>query len=122
MVRTVLVVDDSPSSRELLLHILKDSCETVLEAADGREALAKIAAAPPDLVLLDLEMPRMDGYEVLRQVRRDPRTASTRVVAITARAMQSDRDQALAAGFDDYISKPVDVWQLRQYVRELKAL
>ncbi len=120
--RTILVVDDSASSRELLLQVLKGTCETVLEAADGWEALEKIAATPPDLVLLDLEMPRMDGYEVLRQVRRDPRFSATHVVAVTARAMQCDRDQALAAGFDGYISKPVDIWQLREYVRELKAL
>jgi CheY-like chemotaxis protein len=119
-VQRILVVDDSAASRELLLHGLKGTCQEVLEAADGWEALEKIAATRPDLVLLDLEMPRMDGYEVLRQVRRDPRFAATRVVAVTARAMQGDRDLALAAGFDGYITKPVSLSELREYVREIK--
>jgi CheY-like chemotaxis protein len=119
-VRKVLVVDDSASSRELLLHVLKGTCEEVLEAADGWEALEKIAAAKPDLVLLDLEMPRMDGYEVLRQMRCAPDFAGTRVVAVTARAMQNDRDRALAAGFDGYFTKPVNVSELRAYVRGIE--
>ena len=118
--RRILVVDDSPASRELILHGLKGACQEVLEAADGWEALEKIAATRPDLVLLDLEMPRMDGYEVLRQVRRDPSLAATRVVAVTARAMHGDRDLALAAGFDGYVTKPVNLPELREYVREIK--
>jgi len=120
MLRRILVVDDSGASRELLRHALKSTCEEVLEAGDGWEALEKIATARPDLVLLDLEMPRMDGYEVLRQLRRDPRFAATRVVAVTARAMQGDRDRALAAGFDGYITKPVSTSELREYVQGLK--
>ncbi len=120
MVRRILVVDDSAASRELLRHALKGSCEELLEAADGREALEQIAATLPDLVLLDLEMPRVDGYEVLRQVRHDPRWAATHVVAVTARAMRGDRDQALAAGFDGYITKPVSASELRKYVQGLK--
>jgi len=114
-------VDDSAASRELLRHVLKGTCEEVVEAADGCEALERIAATLPDLVLLDLEMPRMDGYEVLRQVRHDPRWAATRVVAVTARAMQGDRDQALAAGFDGYITKPVSASELREYLQRLKG-
>jgi CheY-like chemotaxis protein len=77
------------------------------EASNGAEALEKIRQAPPDLVLLDIQMPEMDGFQVLHEIRRDPALRDLRVVALTAFAMQGDRDRALDAGFDDYITKPV---------------
>ena len=119
-VRRILVVDDSAVSRELLGHILKGACEEVIEAADGRDALEKIRTAAPDLVLLDLEIPQLDGYAVLREVRNDTSVASIRIVAVTARAMRGDREDALTAGFDGYISKPVSAAVVREYVRKLK--
>ncbi len=119
-VRRILVVDDNAVSRELLGHILKGTCEEVIEAADGRDALEKIRTAAPDLVLLDLEIPQLDGYAVLREVRKDTSVASMRIVAVTARAMRGDREGALAAGFDGYISKPVSATIVREYVRRLK--
>lgn len=118
MVR-ILVVDDNATSRELLRHVFKPAFGDVLEASRGEEALEKIARERPDLVLLDLEMPGLDGYAVLRRVRQDTRLAALRVVAVTARAMQGDREKALAAGFDGYITKPIDAVGLREYVAQL---
>ena len=114
----VLVVDDNPSGRELVRESLKDYVSSITEAANGREALEKIRAARPDLVLLDIQMPEMDGYEVLREIRRDPALAGLRVIALTAFAMQGDRDRALAAGFDDYVTKPVTVAKLKAQLKD----
>jgi CheY-like chemotaxis protein len=119
--RRILIADDNAVSRELLRHILKGACDEIMEASEGWEALQKVAEARPDLVLLDLEMPRLDGYAVLRRLREDPRLAGTRVVAVTARAMQGDREQALAAGFDGYITKPINAVEVRRCVGRMTA-
>jgi CheY-like chemotaxis protein len=105
--KKVLVADDNPAGRELVREILHDFVASLEEAANGAEALEKIRQAPPDLVLLDVQMPEMDGFQVLREIRRDPALKNLRVVALTAFAMQGDRERALEAGFDDYITKPV---------------
>ena len=117
--RRILIADDNAVSRELLRHILKGACDEIIEASEGREALQKAVEARPDLVLLDLEMPRLDGYAVLRRLRQDPCLAATRVVAVTARAMQGDREQALAAGFDGYVTKPINAVEVRRCVARL---
>mgnify|MGYP001065134346 CR=1 FL=1 len=116
--RKILVVDDNLATRELLRHVLKASYE-VLEAGHGQEALEKLAAEAPDLVLLDLEMPGLDGFAVLRRLREDARFGALPVVAVTARAMQGDRERALAAGFDGYITKPIDAAALRRQVEQM---
>ncbi len=115
----ILVVDDNPDSRHLLRAILRRSCESVLEARQGREALDVITHAEPDLVLLDLEMPVMDGFAVLSQLRQNPRFAALPVVAVTANAMHGDRERALSAGFDAYVTKPVHAVSLRKQVEQL---
>jgi len=116
---TILVVDDNAVSRELLRFVLRPLGYAFLEAGSGAEALEKIAEARPDIVLLDLEMPPPDGYAVLRKVKQNPDWQDLRVVAVTAYAMQGDRDKALAAGFDGYITKPVNAVELREYVEEI---
>jgi PAS domain S-box-containing protein len=105
--KSVLVADDNPAGRELVREILNNMVSSLEEAANGSETLEKIRQAPPDLVLLDIQMPEMDGFQVLREIRGDPALKHLRVVALTAFAMQGDRDRALEAGFDDYITKPV---------------
>jgi CheY-like chemotaxis protein len=115
----ILVVDDNAVSRELLLYVLKPLGHEVVEAASGLEALERIAEERPDAVLLDLDMPGLDGYGVLREVRRQPDWAGLRVVAVTAYAMQSDRDKALAAGFAGYVTKPINAVHIRKYVEDL---
>jgi PAS domain S-box-containing protein len=111
--KRVLVADDNPAGRELVRESLAEHVSSIIEAADGQEALDKIRETRPDLVLLDIQMPGMDGYAVLREIRSDPALEGLRVVALTAFAMQGDRERALEAGFDDYLSKPVAVAQLK---------
>jgi PAS domain S-box-containing protein len=111
--KRVLIADDNPAGRELVREGLAEHASSIIEASDGREALEKIREMLPDLVLLDIQMPEMDGYEVLREIRRDPALAGLRVVALTAFAMQGDRERALEAGFDDYLTKPVSVAKLK---------
>ena len=95
--KKVLVVDDNPAGRELVRESLQDYASSITEAANGRDALEKLRTSLPDLVLLDIQMPEMDGYQVLREIRRDPALKSLRVVALTAFAMQGDLERALAA-------------------------
>jgi PAS domain S-box-containing protein len=111
--KRVLVADDNPAGRELVREGLSGLASSIIEATDGREALEKIRATLPDLVLLDIQMPEMDGYAVLREIRNDPALKGTRVIALTAFAMQGDRERALEAGFDDYLTKPVTVTKLK---------
>lgn len=111
--KRVLVADDNPAGRELVRESLAEYVSSIIEASDGRDALGKIRDTLPDLVLLDIQMPEMDGYAVLREIRSDPALRGLRVVALTAFAMQGDRERALEAGFDDYITKPVTVAKLK---------
>jgi CheY-like chemotaxis protein len=111
--KRVLVADDNPAGRELVRESLAEHVSSILEASDGREALDKIREMLPDLVLLDIQMPELDGYAVLREIRSDPALQGLRVVALTAFAMQGDRERALEAGFDDYLTKPVAVANLK---------
>lgn len=117
--RTILVADDNPISRELIRETLETRDFTVIEACDGKDALEKIQETNPDAVLMDIQMPAMDGFAVLRAVRSEPRFAALPVLALTAFAMQGDREKALAAGFDGYITKPIDIMLLREEVEQL---
>jgi hypothetical protein len=113
--KTLLVVDDEPANVELIRMIVEDAALPVqfVTARNGEEALARAREAPPDLVLMDLMMPVLDGWEATRRLKTDPSTAGVRIVAVTAQAMPGDRAQALAAGCDDYITKPIDVRVIR---------
>ncbi len=115
----ILVADDNPLSRELIHEILGSPDCQVLEAQDGREALELIESAKPDVVLLDIQMPILDGFSVIRQLRSDPRFAGVLVVALTAYAMRGDKEKALAAGFDSYITKPISPSSLRHHIGQL---
>jgi len=91
----------------------------VVEVGDGQEAVQKIAEKKPDLVLLDIQMPLLDGFGVLRQLRQDSRFASLPVVAVTSYAMGGDREKALAAGFDAYLTKPLNAAALKKQLEQL---
>ncbi len=120
--KQVLIVDDDPVCRELIREILLTLEVQVLEAPGGREALEILELHLPDLVLLDLQLPNDTGFKVLKRIRSDTRISSLRVAALTAFAMQGDREKGFAAGFDDYITKPIDVSAFRSSVdRLLKA-
>lgn len=103
---TLAVVEDNADNRLLLQAILSDQFDLV-EYENGMDALFGIAKTPPDLVLLDISLPGMDGNEILIRIRRNPELRGLPVIALTAHAMAGDREKFLAAGFDDYITKPI---------------
>jgi two-component system, cell cycle response regulator DivK len=111
--KRILIVEDKATSRELLRNILEPRGYEVIEAVDGLDGLTKAFEHQPNLILLDLHMPQLSGMEVLGKLRADPRFLSTPVIALTASAMQGDRERALAAGFNSYLTKPVSLDILR---------
>jgi CheY-like chemotaxis protein len=117
----ILVADDNADGREMLRDLLEAWGFQVLEARDGREALASAGRDNPDAILLDLQMPRLDGFAVVRQLREDRRFSATPTVAVTASAQNEARDKALRAGFDAYVTKPVDFRLLRGEIERLLA-
>ena len=115
----VLVAEDNPVNRELLRELLENRGYDVVEAPDGQEALRMIEQTHPDILLLDIGMPVLDGFAVMRKIRENPSLATLPVLAVTAYAMQGDRDNVLNAGFDGYLSKPIDA---RDLANELERL
>jgi CheY-like chemotaxis protein len=103
----ILLVEDNATNRYLATFLLEQRGWTVVHAADGEEALAEAAGAAPDLVLMDIQMPKMDGYEAARQFKAQEGLRRIPLVALTSYAMAGDRDRALAAGFAGYIEKPI---------------
>jgi len=117
--KRILVADDNPVSRELIREILEADDYEVIEAGDGQEALDKLREYSPDLALLDIQMPILDGMALIRELRADVRFANLPVAAITAYAMQGDREKALSLGFSTYITKPIDIPAFRAQVAAL---
>ncbi len=113
----VLIVEDNETSMKLFRDVLAATGYRTLEATTGGQALELAVEHGPDLVLMDIQLPDIDGVEALRRLRADERTASVSVLALTAQAMHGDRERFLAAGFDGYIAKPVDVLELVDTVR-----
>ncbi len=103
---TVLVVDDEPPIRELVRFTLEDEKVRVVEAADGLAALEVARKERPELILLDVRMPQLSGLDACRRIRQDPALSHTRIVILTAADQESDRARGLAAGADDYLTKP----------------
>jgi CheY-like chemotaxis protein len=118
---SILVADDNADGREVLRDLLEAWGFQVLEARDGREALLSASRDHPDAILLDLQMPRLDGFAVLQHLREDRRLSATPTVAVTAFAQDGGRDKALRAGFDAYVTKPVDFRSLRGELQRLLA-
>jgi DNA-binding response OmpR family regulator len=115
----ILIVEDDPDIAELVARYLDKAGFTAERAASGREALAMIAAKPPDLVVLDLMLPQVDGLEVCRVVRSDPKTSAIPIIMLTARAEESERIVGLELGADDYVTKPFSPNELVARVRAL---
>jgi CheY-like chemotaxis protein len=115
----VLIADDKETSRELIRAVLESLGYEVREASDGLEAVRYARELPPDLIILDLQMPVLDGFGALAELRGDDSLAATPIMALTASAMQGDRERALAAGFDSYVSKPIPLAKLREEVTRL---
>ncbi len=120
--KRILIVDDKATSRELLRTVLEKQGYAVIEAGDGAEALQKAHADNPHLILLDLQLPIRNGYEVLGELRQDTNYATLPIIALTASAMQGDREKALAAGFTGYLTKPVSLTHLRNEIQRVLEL
>jgi len=114
----VLVVEDNEKNMKLFRDVLQATGYEPIEASTGEEAVELALARQPALVLMDVQLPGIDGIEALGELRRDPRTASIPVLALTAQAMRGDRERFLEAGFDGYLAKPVNVIELIAAVQE----
>jgi len=118
--KRILIAEDNLPSRELVREILETEGYDVVEASDGRQALEMIFTAKPDLVVMDIQMPGLDGFKVVNEIRQIPQFAKIPIVALTAYAMAGDEERILAAGFDAYTTKPIDAVVLtRQIERQL---
>ena len=108
----VLVVEDNLVSQRVVSAMLAKLGHVVEVASDGREALERVRQRRPDLVLMDCQMPEMDGYQATREIRSRTRWRQLTIIAMTANAMERDRDQALASGMNDHIAKPINVSEM----------
>ena len=116
--KRVLIVEDNEKSMKLVRDVLQATGYSTLEATTGEEAIELSLSQAPALVLMDVQLPGIDGVEALERLRQNERTASIPVLALTAQAMSGDRERFLEAGFDGYLSKPIDVAELIQVVQE----
>lgn len=115
----ILVVDDNVTNLKLVEYLLQSRGYEVAIAADAEEALREIARRRPRLILMDLQLPGVDGFELTHRLKSDPATRGILIVAITSYAMKGDRERALAAGCDGYVAKPIDTRALPELVRRL---
>ena len=115
----LLIVEDNPVNQKLLLMVLRSHGYQLHTAADGQEAVKKARALHPDLILMDLQLPIMNGFCAAQEIKSDPATVSVRIVALTAHAMAEERQRAEQLGFDGYITKPVNT---RTFPAELRQI
>lgn len=108
MKKTILLIEDNPQNRYLVQFLLEQRGHKILQAETGLQGLEMAVVAPPDLILLDIQLPGMDGHEVARAFKSDPRLKAIPIVAVTSYAMVGDREKCLAAGAEGYIEKPID--------------
>lgn len=112
----ILVVEDNPDNMYVLDHFLTRKGYVVRQAVRGEEAIQEVRHHRPALVLMDMQMPGMDGYAVVRELRQSPELATLPIIAVTANSMPGDREQTLAAGCTDYVAKPINPRELLQLV------
>jgi CheY-like chemotaxis protein len=121
MKKKILVIEDNQQNLYLIRYLLEDCGYEVFEAMDGKEGIEMAASIGPDLILLDIQLPRMDGYAVAHELRKNNELAGIPIVAVTSYAMVGDRERILAAGADGYIEKPIDpeifVEQIKEHIR-----
>lgn len=108
MTHKILLVEDNVQNRYLMTFLLERSGYSVTVAEDGQQALESLASETPDIILMDMQLPRMDGYEATRRIKSDERLKGIPLVALTAHSMKGDRAKAVEAGCDEYVTKPVD--------------
>jgi two-component system cell cycle response regulator DivK len=115
----ILLVEDSEMNWDMLSRRLRRKGYEVLVATDGKQGVEMALSEAPDLILMDMSLPVMDGWEATRQIKEAPETQAIPIIALTAHAMAGDREQALGAGCDDYDTKPIDFRQLLQKIQAL---
>jgi len=115
----ILIVEDNPKNMKLVRDVLEHHGYTTIAAVSAEDALAAAAERPPDLILMDIALPGIDGFEALRHLKSDPSTEAIPVCALTAFAMNDDRERCLQAGFDGYLVKPISVTEFPGQVRDL---
>jgi CheY-like chemotaxis protein len=115
----ILLVEDNEMNRDMLSRRLEKRGYTLSIAVDGGAGIALAKSEPPDLILMDMSLPIIDGWEATRQLKADPATAGIPIIALTAHAMDSDRQKAIAAGCDDFDTKPVELSRLLGKIEEL---
>lgn len=117
MTKRILIVEDQEDLRGVLRDLFASSGYTVIEAEDGAAGVASAKSDRPDIILMDIQMPIIDGYEATRQIKADPNLTSIPIVAVSSFAMKGDEEKARAAGCDDYVTKPYSPVQLLRMVR-----
>ena len=122
MAAKILVVEDNAQNRLLMVDILACHGFEVLEAKDGEEGIKMAHELKPDLILLDMQMPVMDGITAARLLKADPETRSIKILAVTSFAMKGDRERILAAGADEYIAKPINTRELPSIVKKMLGI
>ena len=115
--RTILLVEDNPHNRKIFSGMLAHAGFRVIEAEDGNQALTRVEETRPDLILMDLSIPGIDGWEVTRRLKADPRFSPIPIIALTAHAMRGDEERALQVGCNGYLSKPISP---KKVVEEVK--
>jgi two-component system cell cycle response regulator DivK len=118
MSKRILVVEDQEDNRQIIRDMLSATDYEITEAENGEEALAEVARQRPDLILMDIQMPVMDGYEATRRIKADPALRAIPIIAITSYALSGDEQKAREAGCDDYVPKPYSPRQLLAKIRQ----
>lgn len=120
----ILVIEDNPENMQLITYLLRTFGHIAIEATDGQTGLNIIIDQAPDLILCDLQMPGIDGYEVIRRIKQNPKLVNISIVAVTAYAMVGDQEKILATGFNGYISKPINpetfVKEIEKFLQQTK--
>jgi two-component system cell cycle response regulator DivK len=115
---TILYIEDNPENRLLVCRILRAEGYRVIEAENANHALEIVNRDRPDLILMDINMPKVDGYTLASQFKSTPGLSTVPIIAVTANVMQGDRERSLAAGCDGYIQKPIDVDRLQEQISQ----
>lgn len=119
--KIILLVEDNEVNMRLVERTIKNPAYMIVSAANGEEALERAAQYKPDLIILDIQIPKMDGYAVARTLKADPALKHIPIIALTAHAMKGDEEKILAAGCDSYVSKPIEVSKFREKINDLLA-
>ncbi len=117
--RRILIVEDTEDNRRIMRDLLSNAGFDIVEAHDGQAAIAAAANHVPDLILMDIQLPVLNGYEAIRRIKADPKLQSIPIVAVTSYALTGDKESARAAGCDRYVAKPFSPRQLLATIREL---